>query len=1262
MSGFSGRGVAVRMVGGVSFTALLAASALPGLSVASAAGSASSSGTAYQAAAAKPAVLFPLAHQLSPGLQLDPSILSGASVAGEPSHGTVTVMLELDATNPTVSLAQQGIRAGSKAGIAAVKSQRARVDALASAVRGQLSQPHTAATALFTLHNVYSGIAVRTDASRLAALAALPGVKAVHAMPVKHLLNASTVPLINAPTSWGTGSGAGSDIGTGVTIGVIDTGIDYTHADFGGTGTVAAYKADHAVDDAATLTVPSHDYPSAKVVGGWDFVGDNYSAAASATDSAATPKGDPNPLDCDGHGTHVSGTAAGLGVTAAGATYAGPWSSTTPFSSLRIGPGVAPGAKLYALRVFGCSGDTVAVSKALDWAADPNGDGNFADHLDVVNMSLGTDYSTPDDPDAIASDALSLLGTTVVAAAGNGGDLQDIAGSPGAGNRVISVAASQDAETVYDALQVTAPAAAASNVAGQENSAYPWADKAPVSAAVVGLAPGFDAGSATSYTAGSMAMTNADGCDTFTDAQKAAVAGKIAWLEWSDDDTLRRCGSADRSTNAAQAGAVGVILADDLDNFAAGVLGGGSIPTFEIRKTDAARLRPDVSSTLQITLTHALHSTLKVNEPGLTDVIAAFSSRGTTDPGNLKPDLTAPGSTVFSAAVGSGADGLSDSGTSMASPHVAGSAALVKAAHPAWTPEQIKAALVDTAVHDVWSDAAHTSRQAPDRVGSGRIDAGAAVSTQVLAYSADDPGSVAVSFGVKSYAKNTTVTKLVKLSNGSATEADLTLGFDWANAGTHPGGVRFGYPTGVRIPAGGNITIPVTMTIDVAALTRTVDSAHDVDANGLTASFLTEASGWLTMTPVGGGRPPLRLTVFAAPRPASTMQAKGPLVFGRSATAKLALTGTGLRQDSGQYQSLVSGYELQLTSPRKPVCTAKLTNPQKCVGMASDRAGDLKYVGVTSDAPLHHNPASGLTYFAISAFGPWRSPTSYVEYDVFIDTNGDGKADAVLFNSRVTSTDVFVSELVSAKTDKVLGESVFPLDNADGSVDTNAFNSDVMVLPLATSALTAMSKKAKSGNITYWVAAGTIESGLTDVTKKASFNVLKPGLAVVHGPSTVGPTAAAFGGEQFFADLGKSAHVAPLTVLREPTYAAQHGKGLLLVHSDNVTGDRVQVVPITKVATSVKTSVTAKATPIVAGSWVTLTAKVSSKHAGIGAPQGTVTFYDNGKAVIKRAVDHLGVVRLVTRLTKGVHVIGARYSGNALDWLTSKSTLRVTVP
>ena len=625
-------------------------------------------------------------------------------------------MLELDATSPTLSLAQQGLRPGSKQGIAAVRAQRAVVDGVSQEVRNQLTAPRTKATALFALHNVYSGLAVQTDASRLKALAALPGVKAIHRMPTKHLLNASTVPLINAPTAWS--SAAGADIGTGVTIGVIDTGIDYTHADFGGTGTVAAYKADHAVDDAQTLNVPSQDYPSAKVAGGWDFVGDKYDAASSG--SAAVPHPDPNPLDCEGHGSHVAGTAAGLGVTSAGATYTGPYTSAAPFSSLRIGPGVAPGATLYALRVFGCSGDTNAVSSALDWAADPNGDGNFSDHLGVVNMSLGTDYASADDPDAQAADALSLLGTTVVTAAGNGGDLQDIVGSPGSGNRVISVAASQDAETVYDALQVTAPASLVNPIAGQENSAYDWANAAPVSAVVANLSPSFTSTDPARFTTASMQASNADGCDSFTAAQAAAVTGKIAWLEWTDSDTARRCGSADRSANAAAAGAVGVVLADDENDFTAGIVGVSSIPTFEIRAQDADTLRPAIGNGLAVTLTHALHRSQKVEEPSLTDVIAGFSSRGINDAGNLKPDLTGPGSTVFSADFGTGNDGVSDSGTSMASPHVAGSAALVKAAHPGWTAEQIKAALVDTAVHDVWSDAAHTSREAPDRVGSGR--------------------------------------------------------------------------------------------------------------------------------------------------------------------------------------------------------------------------------------------------------------------------------------------------------------------------------------------------------------------------------------------------------------------------------------------------------------------------------------------------------------------------------------------------------------
>jgi subtilisin family serine protease len=1249
MSGFHSHGSAVRAAGTLAFTALLSTWALPSVATTQQS-TASTTALAYAAAAAKPAITFTPAHQLPAGTAVSPSLGSASSEL--PTHGTVTVMLELDATSPTLSLAQQGLRAGSKAGIAAVRAARAHVDVVAEAVRAQLAAPRTKALTLFTLHNVYSGVAVRTDASRLKALAALPGVKAIHPMPAKSLLNASTVPLINAPAAWT--SAAGADDGAGTTIGVIDTGIDYTHADFGGTGTVAAYKADHAVDDATTLTVPSHDYPSAKVAGGYDFVGDNYDDTAD--NSSAVPKPDPNPLDCEGHGTHVAGSAAGLGVTSTGATYAGPYNASVPFSSLRIGPGVAPGAKLYALRVFGCSGDTNAISAALDWAADPNGDGNFSDHLDVVNMSLGTDYAAPDDPDSIAADTLSLLGTTVVAAAGNGGDLQDVVGSPGSANRVISVAASQDAVTVYDALHVDAPAGLAGSVAGQENDAYDWADKAPVSAAVASLDPAFSPADPARFTATSMDASNADGCDTFTPDQTAAVTGKIAWLEWTDSATARRCGSADRSANALAAGAVGVVLADDQNNFSAGIAGVSGLPTFEIRSNDAATLRPVLNSTLSITLTHALHSSVKASDPSLTDVIADFSSRGITDAGNVKPDLTGPGSTVFSADFGTGADGVSDSGTSMASPHVAGSAALVKAAHPAWTPEQIKAALVDTAVHDVWSDPAHTAREAPDRVGSGRVDAGAAVATQVLAYSASDPGSVSVSFGEQSYAKNTVVTKPVKVSNDGAAAVTYTLGFDWANAGTHPGGVSYGYPATVTVPAHGSVVVPVTMTVTVAALTRTLDSAHTVANNGLIADYMTEASGWLTLTPSAGGQN-LRLSVYAAPRPASTMMATGALAFGRNTTAKLALTGHGVRQANGAYQSLVSGYELQLTSPRKPDCKrgATVTDGRTCVLMPSDRAGDLKDIGAAS------NPASGTAYFAISAFGPWRTPASYVEYDVYIDTNGDGRADAILRNTRVPSTDDFVSVLTNPTSGNVIGESVFPLDDADGTVDTNLFNSDVMVLPVSIKALTSMSKKAKSGDINYWVAAQTLEGGLTDVSKKAAFNVLHPGLSVTKGPGLTGAAKANYGGDEFFADLGSGFHQPTLTVARKSNYDEQKGLGLMLVHSDNIAGDRVQVVPITKLATKTTVTATSAVTPARPGDWVVLKAKVASSPATFGPPTGTVWFYDNGVLLAKRPLA-AGVATLATQsLTRGLHVIGVRYTGTHTDWKTSAATVDVTI-
>ena len=334
------------------------------------------------------------------------------------ASGTVTAFVRFKGKGAFEQTQPAGVRTGTQAPV----NQSSQVQAIASQVQSQAQQVsnQSGAQVLYTTHNAVRGVAVRGDAESIKALANRSDVEKISPILPKYRQNAGAAIDAGSLATWtGTtnSAGAGGYTGKGVKIAVIDSGIDYTHTDFGGSGKLEDYEK------ASKLTeLPSADsglINRTKVAGGYDLVGDNYDGS-----NTAVPDG--NPLDCTtgGHGTHVAGTAAGYGVNADGSTFTGDYSKLTAeqLKAMKIGPGVAPDAEIYAFRVFGCSGSTNVVIEALDRALDPNGDGDFSDRVNVVNMSLGGEFSPQDDPEAYAVDALTRAGVLSVISAGNAND------------------------------------------------------------------------------------------------------------------------------------------------------------------------------------------------------------------------------------------------------------------------------------------------------------------------------------------------------------------------------------------------------------------------------------------------------------------------------------------------------------------------------------------------------------------------------------------------------------------------------------------------------------------------------------------------------------------------------------------------------------------------------------------------------------------------------------------------------------------------
>ncbi|MFJ2810626.1 S8 family serine peptidase [Kitasatospora sp. NPDC087271] len=1000
----------------------------------------------------------------------------------EPSRArrTASVLLELgtEPAGPAWRRAADGARRAQRSPEAARReaadagaAQRARAGEALDRLAAAVHRAAPTAGELYRTRTLITGLAVDAPADRLPALRALPGVRAVHPIVRKQRDNAYSVPLIGAPQVWAGATGDGNT-GQGVRIGIIDSGIDYTHADFGGPGTEAAFRSVERGKPA-----PPDLFPNAKVIGGKDLVGDDYDPDPSSPHHQPVPHPSDNPIDCDrnGHGTHVAGTAAGYGVTADGHPYTGPYRPGLDPAGFKVGPGAAPGAQLYAIRVFGCDGSTDRLAQALDLAADPNGDGDLGDRLDVVNLSLGSRFGSPDDTDALAVDRLAALGTVVVAAVGNDGDVYGIGGSPGTAARAITVAASVDQHSDTDGLTVLAPADLAGVVPAHWSERYQGWSSADVSGQLA------------------MPADQSDGCAAYSEADRQRLAGKIAVLTWRTRDSERACNSGPRADHAADAGAIGALYAADTDHLAE-ISGNDRIPAALLAHADGERLRQAAAAgPVEVRLAapgNPLHGSVSQNQPARTDTLTDFSSRGIGVPGIVKPDLAAPGETIWSALVGSGSGGQREDGTSMATPHITGLAALVRAAHRDWPVEQLKAALMNTAV-DTWLGDDHGGPvYGPERTGAGRAQVDRAVHTPVVAYAAGDgaaEGSVGVSYGPVEIAGPTALGRDIEVRN----HADRPLSYrtGYAAATELPGATFEVTPDQVDVPAGGTARVHVTLAVP-GELGRAPDPTIDTVQDGKARSYRAELSGRVLLTPVTDpALPQLRVPVLAAPRPATDLTATAAARTTRDGTV-LMLGGSAA---PGNRPGLVTALTLGGEGPRWADCPpdseaavgpgagvrpddAEPADPPQdvCVQQPGDRAANLRVVGAAT--------SSDLLYVGAQLWAPAATPVGLYGVRVSLDTDGDGATDVILEADRLRGSDVLVSRALDARTGAEL--DVQPLNGHWGDTDTALLDGDALVLPVRLSALPGV--REGHSTVHYGVWTSTVAPGTPDPAESYS--------------------------------------------------------------------------------------------------------------------------------------------------------------------------------
>jgi minor extracellular serine protease Vpr len=820
------------------------------------------------------------------------------------ARGPVEVWVSFDEPSVAALQAQRAAALGVGEGEQHRESRAARLSATRSesaaaatvraetvSHRNKLAQMQTAmGTSMASLGAVelgrvsisHNAMAVRVDASQIKALAAMNGVAKVR--PVVHykLHLSETVPFVGGAAL----QKSGFD-GTGITVAIVDSGIDYTHRNLGGPGTLEAY-AEAAGADAndPKSGLPNALFPSAKVIGGFDFVGDKWSGVAGGPPRTE----DPNPIDYWFHGTHVADIVGGASLDGKH-------------------KGMAPGAKLLAVKACAsvsgsCNG--VALLKAIDYSLDPNGDGNLDDAADVINLSLGADYGQPEDDLSFAVGNAVELGVVVVASAGNGGNVATVVGSPSSEPGVISVAQTEVPSARAATVRVNTPASIARLIT--ELGLAEWA---PITAAL----------------AGDLAFVGR-GCPAnpalgiaVDDPYAANPAGKIALIDRGACDFS---GKVDR---AARAGARGVLIGLIAPGAPFGLaLGTGSVfvPTAMIPFADASAIKGRLAAGEAVSIT--------LDTVAVAEAMRSTSSRGPSNGRNLiKPDIGAPGASV-SADVGTGTGETVFGGTSGAAPMVAGAAAQLLQAFPKRTPLQIKAMLMNTAKTDILSNPiAEPGVLAPiARIGSGELRVDRAAQTDLIAFNPSQK-SASLSYGFKAVSSFGAFTETLRLRNFSDTPKQVRISSQFRYENDRASGaVRVLTSPVVVVPPRGSITVPVVLTVDARKLPDWVQDGADLATAGKTFAD-NEYDGYLKLESDGKA---ITVPWHIMPRKASDLFVAG----GGSTRAPFFLFNAGVQEATTEVFALTG------TSSRVP--NADLPQPGSNLSFT-----DLRAVGARLAAP-----------------------------------------------------------------------------------------------------------------------------------------------------------------------------------------------------------------------------------------------------------------------------------------------------------------------